>query len=260
MNKQLNRESLNENGHGVLPFQSGLINLGNTCYANSVFQCLFADEELCNMVLNPENLVLYQRSENVLVHQFYLFMKACFSSNEGLINTEISSFLAVIWNNSGLFQHGQQSDANEFLLYLLNCFSESFKRALPEVSGTDKRSCLDEYQVGLKQSTVCENGHRTERFDRTMVSINIEGMRTLSECLMDYFNRTIIGRCVCSSNGASHNRNNKECNSFNCTSCRLHVGAYQTLEMTSLPRKLVLHLKRFRFDGREVNINLILSE
>jgi len=256
MNFYSNTETLCEKGQNqvILPFQSGVINLGNTCYANSVFQCLFGDEDLCKMVLNPDNMVFYQRSENEMVHQFYLFMKACSSNNDALIKKEVSKLLEIVLNKSGLFERGQQSDANEFLLYLLNCLSDTFQRNLAEDSAKsiDNKTCLDEYQIELKQSTVCENGHTSVRFDRTMLSISIEGKRTLSECLIGYFSGTIIERCICATNGRFHNPNNKACNSFKCTNCRMHVGANQTWEVTSLPRKLVLHLKRFRFNGREV--------
>lgn len=256
MNFHSNEEILFEKGQNqvILPFQSGLINLGNTCYANSVFQSLFGDEELCKMVLNHENMVVHQRSENEQVHKFYIFMKACFSNNEGLIKSEVSKILENIWSDSGLFQRGQQSDAHEFLLYLLNSLSDSFQRGLAVGSKgkSDNRTILDEFQVGLKQTTVCQNGHTSHQFDRTMLSIDVESKRNIKECLNGYFKSTIFQRCICASNGSLHNPRNNACNSFKCDSCQMHVGANQTLKVTSLPKKLVLHLKRFRFNGREV--------
>lgn len=266
MNFQLFESSLYENElnkqRGFVPFQYGLTNLGNSCYANSVFQCLFGDAELCNLVLDPANELLYERPDNELVKRFFQLMKSCFTNNEPLIKQEVSNVLEVVYNKSGLFQRGQQSDANEFLIYLLTSFKDSFDRcsALVYPGTTAHSTYLDEYQVGLKQTIVCEYGHLSERYDREMLSLNIDGKRTLGDCLNDYFQEHIIERCICSSNGLLHNPNNNACNSFRCEKCKKNVGAQKLLEVTTLPKNLVIHLKRFRYNGREVSETNLLIE
>jgi len=252
MNSQQFESSLIEINKGVLPFQHGLTNFGNTCYANSVLQCLFGDAKLCNLVLNPENGHINNKPGFELVNGLSKLIKACFGNREKEIKVEVSNIIEIVYNNSGLFERGQQSDANEFLIYLLNTLKDSFASCSELVfpGKSAFTTCFDEYLIGIKQTMVCEYGHASERCDRTMLSLNIDHKTNIGDCLNDYFGGSHLQRCICA--GLMHNPNNNACNSYKCEKCQMHVGAKQTLAVNWLPEKLVLHLKRFRFNGREV--------
>lgn len=239
---------------GFVPYKFGLVNLGNSCYANSVLNCLFGDEEIAHLVLNSRNQPIFRMRGNELIKNFYGLMNASFGNEEVKIGSGVSKLMEMVYKKSGLFEKGVQSDAHEFLLYVLNAFKESFEKGLPKVYPNQRgyKNIFDEFQIGLNQITICENDHRKFTADKTILSLDIAGYHTIDDCLNNFFKSYDLQKCICSPKGFNHNPKNNLCNSYKCEQCQLHVAAKQTYAVTCLPKNLVLHLKRFSFNGREV--------
>jgi len=246
-----NRLARNPN---AFPFQYGLSNLGNTCFMNSVLNCLFGDLELCQLVLNPHHFEAYSKDVQFkFIFHFANLVRASSSNHPELIEKGIKNFekmLRLDKHALNMFPRGQQADAHEFLIYMLGRLKEQFDLVLPSLYPHQDRfvTIFDEFQVGLSQVTYCERNHRSQKYLREMISLDIKNNRTIHECLSDYFRPVNMMKCVCSSNGYGHNSRNQQCNSYSCNQCKLHVGATITLAIKYLPTILVLHLKRFRFD------------
>ncbi|XP_003425049.1 ubiquitin carboxyl-terminal hydrolase 35 isoform X2 [Nasonia vitripennis] len=110
----------------------GLVNLGNTCYMNSVLQALAMTRQFCREVL------LYKTTNDlaeqaVLKNLQNLFALLKYSTRTSLAPTEI---LHV--SRPSYFMPGQQQDSSEFLCHLLDVMYEQEKSALTQISNNDQ--------------------------------------------------------------------------------------------------------------------------
>uniref|UniRef100_A0A3B1JK26 USP domain-containing protein n=1 Tax=Astyanax mexicanus TaxID=7994 RepID=A0A3B1JK26_ASTMX len=98
----------------VLPVGAGLWNMGNTCFMNSVLQCLSYTAPLVNYTLSGEHVRTCSR---------YRFCMSCTLQNhitETINNSGTAIVPALIGEQ---FCLGQQEDAHEFLRYTVHCLN-----------------------------------------------------------------------------------------------------------------------------------------
>jgi len=238
----------------AFPFRYGLSNMGNTCFINSILNCLFGDLELNQLVLNPHHFDAYSRDGRLkFLKHFANMVRAASTNQRDVIPIGIENFVKMVrldTREMNLFPVGQQADAHEFLVYLIGRLKEQFDLVLPSLYPHQDRfeTIFDEFQFVLNQVTYCERNHRSQRFIREMLTLDIENNSNIQECLSEYFRPVNLMRCICSANGYGHNDRNRDCDPFWCDQCNLHVSATKTLTINQLPTILVLHLRRFRFD------------
>ena len=133
----IRNHSKNSTGTSLLPKVSRLINHGNTCYMNSVMQCLNCVTPLVAYFLGDVNLVNVNPS----------------SPNDGTIAGEVgAAFSAMVAGRKNLvsllalkgkvgefhrqFSGSEQKDSQEFLMYLLAWLHEDLRRgSLPACFG-----------------------------------------------------------------------------------------------------------------------------
>ncbi|XP_063230596.1 ubiquitin carboxyl-terminal hydrolase 31 isoform X2 [Bacillus rossius redtenbacheri] len=117
---------------GGVPGAVGLRNHGNTCFMNAVLQCLAHTDILAEyFVLNQYKLDLRRRkrqgSRGELTEQLALLLKAMWT---GLYEPDMSSqFKAAVDKHGSQYRGGQQHDAQEFLLWLLDKVHEELNTA-----------------------------------------------------------------------------------------------------------------------------------
>lgn len=252
---------------------SGLYNLGNSCYMNSVLQCMIATKELTNYLLN-ENYQKYVAkysnvgSKGLLTNQYHdLAVEMLENSKKGIATTP-KRFKKVVGDVNGTFRNNFQQDAAEFLHFLLDTIHEdlnwsSNKNSLPNITAEDEanRELLPlrlastiEWERYLKShySTIietfagqyasrleCLNCHKTSTtyVPYNMLSVPIPSGSSnlkLTDCLDKFVCPEFLkGENVWKCNG---------CNSSNMTKKKLTI--------TRFPRVLIIHLERFTMSRR----------
>ena len=127
---------------------NGLQNLGNTCYMNSVIQCLRNNLDLANYFLSKEfkNTIL-QKKQSLLTIAWYNLNVKLWNQNSSKKNDTVKpiDFFNVFQKVSNsldrtVFLGFNQNDAEEFMLFLLDSIHESlsYKDLEFKLNGTCK--------------------------------------------------------------------------------------------------------------------------
>eukprot|EP00299_Pterocystis_sp_00344_P013891 c684_g1_i2.p1 GENE.c684_g1_i2~~c684_g1_i2.p1 ORF type:complete len:537 (+),score=104.39 c684_g1_i2:51-1613(+) len=229
----------------------GLRNLGNTCYLNSILQCLHKTpniHDVLSSVRSPEPSV---------AAEFVQTMEQMQQAAE-LAVISPTSLKREIGRRNRRFASSQQQDSQEFLRVLLDMLHEDCNRnkgkrlspidekILDEMEDRKKsRTCFDRYREQndspfsamfcgqLKSSVVCEKC----RFVSTCfdvfwdLSLPIPARRhvTLEECLGLFTQEEVL-------DGSEKVR---------CAKCKKPQRCTKAFKICRLPNILVLHLKRF---------------
>ncbi|CAH8468072.1 unnamed protein product [Heterobilharzia americana] len=247
---------------------NGLRNLGNTCYMNSVVQCLAHTRALVHYFLDGfherkavvSNLLGYGGE---IVKHFEVLLTALY--NQPNQDTELLKFRSAVAKHQAKFSSNDQQDSLEFLLFLLDGLHEDLNEARSERNNSTKptqNELKTEYMSsreqaeaawiqhkdlnnsiivssfqGLLRSTVkCNDCHKTSvTFDVFMVlSLPMEQNNAcqLTNCLELFLKKEeMVGPCR-----------------WHCPTCDTRRDASKCIELWKLPTYLIIHLKRFRYE------------
>ncbi|XP_039628755.1 ubiquitin carboxyl-terminal hydrolase 8 isoform X1 [Polypterus senegalus] len=244
---------------------TGLRNLGNTCYMNSILQCL------CNTPRLAEyfNKNYYQEDinrSNILGHkgevaeEFGVIMKALWSGQYRFISPR--DFKFTIGKINDQFSGFDQQDSQELLLFLMDGLHEDLnKRAdnrkrykeetndhLDDYKAADlawsKHKMLNEsiivalFQGQFKSTVQCLTCHKKSRTFEAFMYLSLplasSNKCSLQECLKLF----------------SKEEKLTDNNKVLCSHCKTRRDSTKKIEIWKLPPILLVHLKRFSYDGR----------
>ncbi|KAG1458479.1 hypothetical protein G6F56_006393 [Rhizopus delemar] len=221
----------------------GLINAFNTCFLNAVLCCLTYTAPLSQYLLTNNHVA------NCTVEGFCGLcamtehVNKCFTTAKSLTtNAAISPnyFTTNLKKISSALTLGRQEDAHEFFMFLLSSFTKSYTAIGSKLSSNDEEAGLVHLIFGgkLRSRVTCTQCKATsDSYDRFLdMSIDIKGQTKIKEALTKFVETDTIGADDTPSNG------------YNCGSCKNKVIATKKMTVEELPKRLVIHLKRFAFD------------
>ncbi|KAG0303944.1 ubiquitin-specific protease doa4, partial [Linnemannia gamsii] len=255
--------------------KAGLTNLGNTCYMNSVIQCLIATPPLTRFFMDGSfkryiNITNPLGSQGRLADAFCTLIRSMWSGQSLVSPTgfrnEISGFAPQ-------FKGNEQHDSQEFLSFLLDGLHEDLKlmpRLLPS-GADDEGSAADEARMeALPEIEASEIAwQRYLRRDSSIIVNIFQGQ---------YKSRLCCSKCgttsttynpfmyltlpVKAKNSSRQPQTLTSClnafvepelmegdNAWNCPNCKKPRKATKQLTISRVPDVLLIQLKRFSSDG-----------
>ncbi|KAK1405579.1 Ubiquitin-specific protease 16 [Heracleum sosnowskyi] len=212
----------------------GLMNCGNSCYANAVLQCLAFTPPITAYLLQQLHSKTCQNKDWCFTCEFEnLIVKA----KEG--NTPLSPIriLSHIENIGSHLDYGKEEDAHEFLRCAIDTLQSScLKEAASQspVSLNEETTLMGLTFGGYLRSKIkcMKCGGKSERNERIMdLTVEIDGnICTLEEALRKFTSTEIL-------DGE---------NKYNCSRCKSYEKARKKLTIIEAPNILTIALKRFQ--------------
>jgi ubiquitin C-terminal hydrolase len=219
----------------------GLSNMGNTCFLNSVLQCLFYTVPLAEFSLSREHSKRCRASRDEfcgLCVLERLLTKVHDRQDEAVIRpVELVSRLKAIGKH---FRPGRQEDSHEFLRLFIETMQKSAlpfnDSATPNISQLNVRSketsVIHRIFGGHLQSTVtcstCKHVSRT--FDHFLdLSLDINKADSLEAALKVFTTPELLSKG----------------NRYRCEACHRLVEAHKQFSIYKTPEILTVQLKRF---------------
>ncbi|XP_044473498.1 ubiquitin carboxyl-terminal hydrolase 25-like isoform X2 [Mangifera indica] len=228
----------------------GLRNLGNSCYLNSVLQCLTYTPPLANFCLNLQHSSLCDLARDCPFCMLEKRIVRSLSLDSTLdAPAKIQSCLRIFAEH---FRGGRQEDAHEFLRYVIDaCHNTCLRLKKLKRKGGDREtvngsagsnsssSVVKEIFGGALQSQVkCLScGAESNKVDEIMdISLDILHSGSLKDAMHKFFQPEVL------------DGNNK----YKCENCKKLVAARKQMSILKSPNILVIQLKRFEgiFGGK----------
>jgi hypothetical protein len=253
----------------------GIVNIGFTCYANSVLQAF----RHCNNIYelfqeeNYSKILKDKCKYNDMTQQF-----ANLVQNLGKISSNSSIRPGGFWHSFDIavkdscFDHlsnRQPHDAHEFLMFLIDGLHESLSKSV-NMKITDcniiseKQKCqqksLEAWKTQFEKEyspfvdlffgifhiqVICDNcknvSHKFDTFNTLKGVFNKNSSPTIIDCLQ-----------------ADLNKENLE--GYQCENCKPNkTNAIKITRIWKLPPNLIIVFKRFTYDGRKINTPIQLG-
>nr|GEV68572.1 ubiquitin carboxyl-terminal hydrolase 23 [Tanacetum cinerariifolium] len=212
---------------------AGLENLGNTCFLNSVLQCLTYTEPLAAYLQSGKHQVTCRKSGFCALCAIQKHVsRALQSSGRSLAPKDLVSNLRCI---SRTFRNSRQEDAHE---YMVNLLESMHKCCLPNGVPSESETAYDRSLVHkifggrLRSQVKCmQCNHCSNKYD-PFLDLSLEILR--ADNLYKAF-----------ANFTAKEQLDGGAKQYQCQQCKQKVKALKQLTIHKAPNVLTVHLKRF---------------
>ena len=272
------KESLR--GTPPAPGAVGMHNLGNSCFLNSIIQCLNHIIPLTQYFLEGKFAKEINRQNPLgsgghVAMAYATLLKEVWSGNYSalaprLLKQTVASFAPQFRNS---FQH----DSQEFCQFLMDGIHEDCNRVttkpyVEELEGfgmKDEVAAMETWRKHLLRhdSIIVDRCQGMHRNHLTCPSCGYESIK------FDVFSTISLPVMLEEKEGSNNVIRVEDCvekflegeqldeiNSWYCPSCKKHVCALKMIALWSVPDILILHLKRFQFEKCSVSNNILRSK
>ncbi|PON61618.1 Ubiquitinyl hydrolase [Trema orientale] len=221
----------------------GLLNCGNSCFANVVLQCLASTRPLVAYLLEKGHRAECIHNDWCFLCEFQTHLERASQSSQPFSPTNIISRLPNIGGNLG---YGRQEDAHEFMRFAIDtmqsiCLEEfGGEKCVPPSS---QETTIIQHIFGghLQSQVICTNCNNISNQYENMMDLTVEihgEARSLEECLDQFTVKEWL-----------HGEN-----MYKCDGCNDYVKAWKRLTVKQAPNILTIALKRFQ-SGRFGKLN-----
>ncbi|XP_065063974.1 ubiquitin carboxyl-terminal hydrolase 8-like [Rhopilema esculentum] len=242
---------------------TGLKNLGNTCYMNSVIQCLSSTVALARYLNNGEYLrhlnpnSMNRRPEEV-VKELAFLIKVLWSGQYRSVSP--LDFKIAVGRFASQFSGTKQQDAHEFLMFFMDGIHEDVnkvRKRVPMIEQNNDNLPDDVAAISAwKDYSKNNNSVIVDLFQgqfRSTVSCKTCGKNSVTFDVFSCLPLQLTSKSACSLDGCVRAFTSPEMiggnNSWKCSNCKTYREAKKTIELWSLPPVVVVQLKRFSSDG-----------
>ncbi|CAN6252961.1 unnamed protein product [Urochloa humidicola] len=212
---------------------AGLHNLGNTCYLNSVLQCLTYTEPFVAYLQSSKHESSCRASGFCALCALQDHVTSALRSTGKILSPML--FVKNLRCISRNFRNSRQEDAHELMVSLLESMH---KCCLPSGIPSESPSAYEKSLVHrifggrLRSQVRCTNcSHCSNKFDPFLdLSLEIGNATTLLKALYNFTEEEVLD------GGEKH---------YNCQQCKQKVAAKKRFLIDKAPSVLTIHLKRF---------------
>ncbi|KAJ0774730.1 putative ubiquitinyl hydrolase 1 [Helianthus annuus] len=221
----------------------GLLNCGNSCFANVVLQCLAYTRPLAAYLLEKGHRRGCRRNDWCFLCELQAHMERACQSNHAFSPINILSRLPNIGGNLG---YGKQEDAHEFMRFVIDtmqsvCLDEYGGERAVHPSAQETTLIQHIFGGRLQSQVICTKCNNvSNQFENMMdLTVEIQGdAASLEECLDKYTAKEWL----------------EGDNKYKCDGCNDYVLAWKRLNINMAPNILTIALKRFQ-SGRFGKLN-----
>jgi ubiquitin C-terminal hydrolase len=278
----------------------GIDNIGNTCYINSLTQCLINTESFRLLLLDDNNLkmIYYNilnknknliKNDSVDITKMNVILNNKISYhlirlfNNYINNKKINprNYIDTICKNSDIFELGQEDDVQELYILLINKFKEELK---DEIEIDLNKNIIEIYgslEITDEIKDKLENLKKEINKDFSRVTTPFLSISdTVIKCECEYIAHTFDIPIQLQLNLIKKDKefidindclddyfNEIICEEFKCTKCNQITEVKKKEQIWLPPQILVIHLKRFVtsinngiYNQKKIHTNVIYEE